>query len=1225
MRESEGGTCEEYKNRAKMIKRDIREILKERILLLDGGLGTMIQTFGLEESDYRGERFAGWNCDLKGCNDLLVLTRPDVIRDIHGQYLRAGADIITTDSFNANAVSMSDYKMEEFVYEMAREAARLARESADEFTLRNPAKPRFVAGSVGPTNNTASMSADVDDPEARGVDFDTLVAAYSVEMEGLMDGGADLFIIETCFDTLNCKAALFAAEQLFEKRTVRLPIIVSGTLTNSGRMLAGQSVEAFYASVEHAGPLAVSLNCSFGARQLMPYLRQLAEVSKYPVAVYPNAGLPNLSGGYDETPAMMAADVEEYLKEGLVNIVGGCCGTTPLHIAEFAKVVKRYEPRKVDTSSPTESSFSGLDRLVVTRESNFINIGERTNVSGSAKFARLIREERFDEALSVARNQVENGAQIVDVCFDDGMIDGKRAMRRFLNLAPSEPDIAKVPFMIDSSSWDVLEEGLKCVQGKSIVNSISLKEGEEEFVRRARLIKRYGASVVVMLFDERGQADTYERKIEVAGRAYGILTEMGFAPNDIIFDPNVLAVATGIEAHNRYGIDFIKACEWIGTNLPGVNISGGVSNLSFAFRGINKVRQALHSVFLYHAIRAGMNMGIVNPAMVTMYDDIEPELLKLTSDVVLASDEEAGDRLAQYAQRLKEQESGVAMQSDGAKVEQWRQKSPKERIAHAMLKGVAEYMEEDVMAAYNELGDPLAVIDNCFMPAMTQVGELFGSGKMFLPQVVKSARVMKCGVGVLTPMIENNQAGNNSSGRVVLATVKGDVHDIGKNIVSVVMSCNGYEIHDLGVMVDAEKIADEVQRLRADAVGLSGLITPSLEEMIKVVKEFKKRGMSVPVMIGGATTSPLHTAVKIAPCYSGAVIHGRDASDAVAILNGVLGEDSEAYLERVRRRQAELREQYGSGRKEEMKSFAQATADREVKSEDRVVRPRRTGGELLEGYTVARLRPYIDWSFFFNAWGVKGRFPELLESAEKGEQARKLYEEANAMLDRMEREELLNPCGVVGIFEAEGKVNDIWIKGENDKMVRLAQLRNQTDKESRSLADYVAKNDYVCLFALSAGVGLADFVEKCKAENNDYDAIMAKLLADRLTEAFAQVAGMDVRRDMWGYEQGDMPSVQSVVADRFAGVRMAFGYPSCPDHSLKRDVFDLLDVEARLPLRLTENYMITPGESICGIILADERARYFDVGRIDEEQLSDYAARRGMSAEEIKRLIPNNL
>ncbi|MBP3331584.1 MAG: methionine synthase [Tidjanibacter sp.] len=1203
---------------------DIRELLKERILLLDGGLGTMVQSFGLAEEDYRGERFAEWHTDLKGCNDLLVLTRPDVIREIHTQYLRAGADIITTDTFNANAVSMADYGLEEYVYEMAREAARLARGCADEFTLRNPSKPRFVAGSVGPTNKTAAMSADVDDPEARGVDFDGLVAAYTSEIEGLVDGGANLLILETFFDTLNCKAAIFAAEQVFEQKGVHLPVIVSGTLTNSGRMLAGQSVEAFYTSVEHAEPLAVSLNCSFGAKQLQPYLKRLAEVSRYPVAVYPNAGLPNLSGGYDETPAMMAADVEEYLKEGLVNIVGGCCGTTPLHIAEFAKVVKNYKPRRFEAVAERCTAFSGLDRLTVTAESNFINIGERTNVSGSAKFARLIREEKFDEALSIARNQVENGAQIVDVCFDDGMIDGKTAMRRFLNLAAAEPDIAKVPFMIDSSSWDVLETGLKCVQGKSIVNSISLKEGEEEFVRRARLIKRYGAAVVVMLFDERGQADTYERKIEVAERAYKILTGIGFDAYDIIFDPNVLAVATGIEAHNRYGIDFIKACGWIKQNLPGVNISGGVSNLSFAFRGINSVRQALHSVFLYHAIEQGMNMGIVNPAMVTMYDDIEPELLKLTSDVVLATDAEAGDRLAQYAQRLKESESGATVTIE-KQTEQWREKSPAERISYAMLKGVTEHIEEDVLAAYGELGDPLAVIDKCFMPAMAQVGELFGSGKMFLPQVVKSARVMKSGVGVLTPMIESGREQGKSSGRVVMATVKGDVHDIGKNIVAVVMNCNGYEINDLGVMVDPEKIADVVQEWHADAVGLSGLITPSLDEMIKVVKEFEKRGLTVPVMIGGATTSALHTAVKIAPCYSGLVVHGRDASDGTAILNKLLGDEVATFAEEVRAKQAVLRSRYEQGQSAEIKSFVQATADREVKSATSVVAPKNVGTEVLADYTVGGLRPYIDWSFFFNAWGVKGRYPEIFDHAEKGEEARRLFADANAMLDKIEAENLLQLRGVVGIFKAEGRENDIWIEAEDGRKVRLAQLRNQTDERSRSLADYVAENDYVGLFAVSAGVGLAEHIEAYKAAGNDYDAIMIKLLADRLTEALGQVAHLKMRRQMWGYEQGEMPSVQDVVADRFSGARMAFGYPSCPDHSLKKEVFELLNVEERTPLRLTENYMISPGESICGIILADERAEYFDVGRIDEEQLADYAARRGMDKEEIKRLIPNNI
>ncbi len=1203
---------------------DLKEILKERIMLLDGGLGTMVQSYGLGEEDYRGDRFAQWPCDLKGCNDLLVLTREDVISEIHTEYLRAGADIITTDTFNANAVSMADYGLEGYVYEMACAAARVARRCADEFTLRNPSKPRFVAGSIGPTNKTASMSADVDNPEARSVDFDTLVAAYSTEIEGLVDGGANLLIIETCFDTLNCKAAIFAAEKVFDARGVKLPMIVSGTLTNSGRMLAGQSVEAFYTSVKHARPLAVSLNCSFGAKQLHPYLKRLAEVAECPVAVYPNAGLPNLSGGYDETPAMMAADVEEYMRDGLVNIVGGCCGTTPLHIAELAKVAARHAPRTFDAECH-HSSFSGLDRLEITEDSNFINIGERTNVSGSAKFARLIREEKFDEALSVARSQVENGAQIIDICFDDGMIDGKRAMHRFLNLASAEPDIARVPFMIDSSSWDVLETGLKCVQGKSIVNSISLKEGEEEFVRRATLIRRYGAAAVVMLFDECGQADTFCRKTEVARRAYDILMRIGFDAHDIIFDPNVLAVATGIEAHNRYGIDFIDACGWIRENLPGVNISGGVSNLSFAFRGINPVRQALHSVFLYHAIQKGMNMGIVNPAMVTLYDDIEPELLTLATDVVLATDSEAGERLAAYAQRVRESEAGVAQQGD-SHAEVWRGGTPKERIAHAMLKGITEHIETDVMDAYRETGDPLKVIDDCFMPAMAQVGELFGSGKMFLPQVVKSARVMKLGVGVLTPMIESGKAAGGSSGRVIMATVKGDVHDIGKNIVAVVMGCNGYEVNDLGVMVDRERIADTAQEWHADAVGLSGLITPSLEEMIKVIEEFEKRGLRMPILIGGATTSPLHTAVKMAPLYSGLVVYGRDASETTQILNRLMADKTGDFVAQVKARQAELRKEYARQVElQNMKPFAAATANRHVKVPAGVIHPRQTGIKALNNYTTSELRPYIDWSYFFNSWSVKGRYPEIFDHPERGAQARRLFEEANAMLDRMEREKIVSLTGVVGIFRAEGSENDITVTGIRGERVRMAQLRNQTGDRNLSLADYVADKDYVCLFALSAGVGLSEFVSACKRAGNDYDAIMAKLLADRLTEAFAQLMHLRVRRGMWGFEKGAVPPVKEILQEHYQGVRVAFGYPSCPDHSLKREVFDLLDVERQTPLRLTDSYMISPGESMCGMIFADADAEYFAVGRIDGAQLADYAARRGLSEEEIRRIIPNNI
>ena len=1196
--------------------------LESRILLLDGGFGTMVQGYGLREEDYRGDRFRDSATPLKGCNDLLVLTRPDVVREIHEKYLQAGADIIETDSFNANAVSLADYKLEECAYEISKAAAEVARGAADAFTARNPQKPRFVAGSMGPTNRTASMSADVANPAAREVTFAQLVRAYTEQARGLVDGGADLLLVETVFDTLNAKAALYAIDTLSAELGRTIPVMVSGTLADaSGRTLSGQTVEAFAASVSHARLLSVGLNCAYGARQLLPYLERLAAVAETRISAHPNAGLPNVLGGYDETPEMFAEDVGEYLRRGLVNIVGGCCGTTPAHIFHLSKIVGSYTPRPVPEPRHI-TTLSGLEPLRIVPEANFINIGERTNVAGSARFARLIREANYEEALSVARAQVDAGAQIVDVCMDDGLIDGPAAMRTFLNLMASEPEIARVPTMIDSSKWEVLQAGLEVTQGKAVVNSISLKEGEAEFLHRAAQIHRYGAAAVVMLFDERGQADTFERKAEVAERAYKLLTANGFPAEDIIFDPNVLAVATGIPEHDGYAKAFIDATRWIKQNLPHAKVSGGVSNLSFAFRGNNAVREAMHSAFLYHAIRAGMDMGIVNPQMLRVYSEIEPELLRRVEDVILCRRADAAERLTEYAQQVR-QSAETAPQAPDA----WRSGTLEERIAHAMRKGVADYVEQDALEGYRTLGSPMAVIDTLLMPAMEQVGTLFGEGKMFLPQVVKTARVMKRAVAALTPYIEQGSGNaSHNAGKVLIATVKGDVHDIGKNIVAVVMACNGYEIRDLGVMVEAERIVDEAVAWGAQCICLSGLITPSLDEMTRVCEELERRGLRIPVIIGGATTSDLHTAVKIAPVYRGTVVHSANASRNSQILAQLLGAEGARYAEQVKAEQQTLRETYArQSRMRDLIPIVEVRKARRGAQPHHPVKPQHAGRMVFPDFDVADAEPYIDWNFFFPAWGLKGRYPEILEHPEKGSEARKVFADAQALLARIRDQRLLTLQAAVGIFPARSEGDDIWITDTKGREKRLPMLRNQTRGEQNlSLADFIApKGDWIGCFAVTAGIGLKELTEKLRAAGDDYSAIMAKLLADRLTEAFAEAVHVFVRRQMWGYEQGEPLSPQQIIRGEYRGRRMAFGYPASPDHSLKREVFDLLAAEITTGMRLTENHMIDPGEALCGLFFAD--ADYFSVGTIDTKQLLDYARRRGMEAEEIKKLIPNNI
>ncbi|WP_346699409.1 methionine synthase [uncultured Alistipes sp.] len=1200
----------------------LQALLARRILLLDGGFGTMVQGYGLQEEAYRGERFRTWDVQLKGCNDLLALTRPEVVREIHEKYLAAGADIIETDSFNANAVSLADYRLEAFAYEMSRAAAEVARAAADAFTARNPQKPRFVVGSMGPTNRTASMSADVANPAAREVTFRQLVDAYTEQARGLMDGGADVLLVETVFDTLNAKAALYAIDRLCEARGQRIPVMVSGTLADaSGRTLSGQTVEAFAASVAHARLLSIGLNCAYGARQLMPYLERLAAVAETRISAHPNAGLPNVMGGYDETPEMFAEDVGEYMRRGLVNIVGGCCGTTPAHILELAKIVGRYTPRPLPEPRH-ETVLAGLEPLRVVPEANFINIGERTNVAGSAKFARLIREGNYEEALSVARAQVEAGAQVVDVCMDDGLIDGPAAMRTFLNLMASEPEIARVPVMVDSSKWEVLQAGLEVTQGKSVVNSISLKEGEAEFLRRAAEIHRYGAAAVVMLFDERGQADTFERKIEVAERAYRLLTENGFPAEDIIFDPNVLAVATGIPEHDGYAKAFIDATRWIKEHLPHAKVSGGVSNLSFAFRGNNAVREAMHSAFLYHAIRAGMDMGIVNPQMLRVYSEIEPALLERVEDVILCRRADAAERLTEYAHEVQQ-----TAQTQPQAPDAWRSGSLEERIDHAMLKGIADWIEADALEGYQALGSPMEVIDRLLMPAMERVGVLFGEGKMFLPQVVKTARVMKRAVAVLTPYIEQGAAVSaHSAGKVVIATVKGDVHDIGKNIVAVVMACNGYEIRDLGVMVEAERIVDEAVAWGAQAICLSGLITPSLDEMAHVCQELERRGLRIPVIIGGATTSELHTAVKIAPVYSGAVVHSANASQNTQILARLTGDGAEAYVAEVKQKQASLREEYARRlRERDLIPIVEVRKARRGAPAHQPVKPLHPGRMVFPDFDIADAEPFIDWNFFFPAWGLKGHYPEILDHSEKGAEARKLFDDAQALLARISDQRLLTLQGVVGIFPARAEKDDIIVTDTKGREKRLPMLRNQTrGEENRSLADWIApQGDWIGCFALTAGIGLKKLEEQFRSEGDDYSAILSKLLADRLTEAFAEAVHTFVRRQMWGYETSEKLDIPRIIRGDYRGRRMAFGYPASPDHSLKREVFDLLAVEATTGMHLTENWMIDPGEALCGLMFAD--AEYFSVGTIDTKQLLDYARRRGLEVEQIKKLIPNNL
>jgi 5-methyltetrahydrofolate--homocysteine methyltransferase len=1226
-------------------ERILRATLAKRIVLLDGAMGTMIQRHKPTEADYRGKRFADHPIDVKGDNDLFVLTRPEIIADIHDQYLAAGSDILETNTFNANAIAQADYGLESICYELNVEAARLAKRVAATWTAKTPDKPRFVAGALGPTNRTLSMSPDVNDAAYRAVTFDQVKAAYADQARGLIDGGVDLLIPETVTDTLNLRAALVAIEEVFEEKGVRLPLMLSVTIVDqSGRTLSGQTIDAFWTSVAHVRPLSVGINCSLGAEQMRPFLAELASAATCFVSCYPNAGLPNplAPTGYDEEPPTTSALLGGFADAGLVNIVGGCCGTTPAHVAAMARVLENKPPRAVpDATTRAELGYprySGLETLTIRPETNFLMIGERTNITGSAKFADLIRRGDFAAASSVALDQVRGGANILDVNMDEGMIDGVAAMTHFLNLIATEPEIARIPIMIDSSKWEVLEAGLKCIQGKGIVNSISLKEGPADFLHKAKLIRRYGAGVVVMAFDETGQADTVERKVSICQRAYKLLTEEAdFPATDIIFDPNILAIATGIEEHNEYGKNYIEATRLIKAACPGVRISGGVSNLSFSFRGNNVVREAMHAAFLYHAIKAGMDMGIVNAGQLAVYDDIEPELKERVEDVILNRRPDATERLLEMAERVKG--SGKKKEIDLA----WRAKPVEERLSHALVSGTVDFIEADVEEARQKYARPLHIIEGPLMDGMKIVGDLFGAGKMFLPQVVKSARAMKRAVAYLLPFMEAEKAGGaQSQGKIVMATVKGDVHDIGKNIVGVVLGCNNYQVVDLGVMVPCEKILETAKREKADMIGLSGLITPSLDEMVHVASEMERQGIDLPLLIGGATTSRQHTAVKIAPAFSKPTVHVLDASRAVGVVSKLVNRETRAAFDVANRKeQEELRQLHAHKRAKPLLSLAEANARRfavDFRPED-VPAPAFLGVRQIEA-PLAELARYIDWTFFFTAWELRGRFPAILDHPEQGPAARELYASARKLLDDIIAGGKLRARGVYGFWPAVSDGNDIVLYADDARTkekLRFNMLRQQQAKDPHSdkpdgpchsLADFVAPagapvRDHVGAFAVTAGLGAAELAAAHEKALDDYSAIIVKALADRLAEAFAEWLHQRARRD-WGYGAGEDLTSEDLIDERYRGIRPAFGYPACPDHTEKAKLFDLLGARA-VGIDLTESFAMTPAASVSGIYLAHPKARYFNVGRIGRDQVEDYARRKGMPILEAERWLAPNL
>ncbi|MTI31890.1 methionine synthase [Xanthovirga aplysinae] len=1217
---------------------EISRILADRILVLDGAMGTMIQRHQLEEEDFRGDRFKGHPCSLKGNNDLLSITQPEIIKNIHRAYFEAGADIIETNTFSSTKIAMADYKMEDLAYELNYESAKIAREVADEFLQREPNKPRFVAGSIGPTNRTASISPDVNRPGFRAVTFEELVEACLEQVRGLVDGGADILLVETVFDTLNCKAFLFAIQEYFQETGKELPVMVSGTITDaSGRTLSGQTVEAFWNSISHLPLLSVGLNCALGAKQLKPYLQELSRIANVNVSAHPNAGLPNEFGEYDESAMEMGEVIEDFLKDGLVNIVGGCCGTTPDHIQRIAEISNNYSPRKIATPSPF-SRYSGLEPLTISPDTLFVNVGERTNVTGSKRFARLIMNDDYEEALSVARHQVEGGAQVIDVNMDEGMLDSEEAMQTFLNLIASEPEISKLPIMIDSSKWSVIEAGLKCVQGKGIVNSISLKEGEDRFKGYARKVRKYGAAVIVMAFDEKGQADSYERRIEICERSYRILVEeVGFPPQDIIFDPNILTVATGIEEHNNYAVDFINATRWIKENLPHALVSGGVSNISFSFRGNNTVREAMHSAFLYHAIKAGLDMGIVNAGMIEVYEEIDKELLERVEDVLLNRREDSTERLVDFAETVK--------QSGKKKVEnlEWRNASVEERLSHALVKGIVDYIEEDTEEARLNLGKPLKVIEGPLMDGMNIVGDLFGEGKMFLPQVVKSARVMKKAVAYLLPYLEAEKEGNQtqSAGKILLATVKGDVHDIGKNIVGVVLACNNFEIIDLGVMVPLEKILEEAEKQQVDIIGLSGLITPSLDEMVYIAQEMEARKMNLPLLIGGATTSRVHTAVKIDPQYSGPVIHVNDASRSVPVAQQLLSAEKENFIHSIKEEYEKLRIGHKArSRQKNYISIEQARANKVFIDwkNTHPVTPSFFGNKVFKNYPLDEIVPYIDWTPFFQTWELKGRYPKILDDSEKGTEAKNLFADAQQLLRRVVDEKLLQAQAVIGFYPANVEEDDTIIVYKNEsrqeELSRFHTLRQQGEKAKNlpnlSFGDFVAPKesgvkDYIGGFAVTAGIGIEKLIQEFEQTFDDYNVIMIKALADRLAEAFAELMHERVRKEFWGYAANEKFSNEDLIQEKYQGIRPAPGYPGCPDHTEKITLFELLEAERQVNINLTENLAMYPASSVSGLYFSHPDARYFGLGKILPDQVEDIAKRKDMPVEELERWLSPNL
>ena len=1218
----------------------LRALLQQRILLLDGAMGTMIQSHKPDEADFRGKRFAGHGCDLKGNNDLLTLTRPDVIRDIHRAFLDAGADVICTNTFNSTAIAMADYQLQDHVLELNRAAAVLAREAAA--AKSTPQQPRFVAGVLGPTNRTASLSPDVERPGFRNISFAELADAYTTAVQGLVAGGADLLLLETIFDTLNAKAAIYAIESYFEQHGQRLPLIISGTITDaSGRTLSGQTTAAFWHSVRHANPLAVGLNCAMGAKDLRQYIEELSGIADTCTSIHPNAGLPNEFGEYEETPEYMADLLEEFAASGFINIVGGCCGTTPAHIRRLREQVCSQPPRAVP-EIPPRCRLSGLEALTITPAANFINIGERTNVAGSPRFLQLIREDKLDRALEVARQQVENGAQIIDVCMDEGLLDSEQLMRDFLLLIAGEPDVCRVPIMIDSSRWSVLEAGLRCVQGKSVVNSISLKEGEETFREQARRVRRYGAAVVVMCFDEQGQADSTERRFAVAQRSYRILTEqVGFPPEDVIIDPNVLTVATGMEEHNNYVVSFFEATRLIKENLPGALVSGGLSNVSFSFRGNNPVREAMHTAFLYHAVQAGMDMAIVNAGQLGIYDEIAPDLLERVEDVLLNRRPDATDRLVEFADSVKE----TAGNKQQEKTQSWRRGSVEERLAHALVNGVDAWIEQDTEEARLKFERPLQVIEGPLMDAMNVVGDLFGSGRMFLPQVVRSARVMKKAVAWLMPHIEAEQQGKSAAraqGRIVMATVKGDVHDIGKNIVGVVLQCNNFEIIDLGVMVPAETILKTAQESQADLIGLSGLITPSLDEMVHVATEMQRRKFDVPLLIGGATTSRTHTAVKIAPRYDQPALHVQDASRAVGVAQALLSPTLKPGLCRqVAQEYAVLRERR-QGRQAGIKWLPLAAARENRLAPDwrnyDPPAPALPGIRVFDDYPLAELRDYIDWTPFFLTWELAGRFPRILNDATVGAAARKLYADAGAMLDDVITENWFKARAVIGLFPANSSgYDDIEVYTGPDRkglLTVLHSLRQQTQKPPGrphfALADFIApkqtgKQDHLGAFAVAAGFGMEHKLREFEQDHDDYRAIMLKALADRFAEALAERLHQRVRTEFWGYAARESLGNDALIAEKYQGIRPAPGYPACPDHTEKPLIWKLLQVEENTGITLTDSYAMHPAAAVCGLYFSHPASRYFGLGKINRDQIADYALRKGLELRQTERWLSPNL